>query len=252
MQQYPILFLRQNKADKHGNISELTMDALRRETQRLFKKELKKNDVEFYDESFKIKMEENDDLEDEYDRIMDSDSDNESDSDSDSDSEDDDDMKSGGKRQPAIKIRLRFILRNIDITPPIPTGVHYHDRYIKATTAVLDWKLPLNHNLSAEQISSLEFEVLQQLPKIQNGDFLVAKCNPLTDQSQKYMIKLHGLLPKTDYQFKIRSVLYHKGEKKISGDSELVMFKTTPFKGLQRTDISSLPTIPPPSDLQVF
>ena len=238
---YPII-LNNNGIRKSGSIKELTMLELQRETRRLFKDEFDKSTVKYAVEGQDdIFLESNDDLDTEWEELNgDSDDDNE---------DDDDDAEDEDKRKKPLRIVLIFTIKKIEIKPPKPISFRIESK--SSTTVTFSWKL--GHNKSAldqTQISSLKFEIIQQLPQIDNDNGVIVQCNPITNSAEKYVLKLSGLQPQTRYQFVIRSVLYHENQNKYSDSSEPQTFDTSKYVSLKHSQIPRI--IAPPTDLQVI
>ena len=242
---YPVILTNKAQKDdrKKGSIKELTLLELQKETRRLFKDEFDKSDVTYAVEGQEdMELEEDDDIETEWEELN-----GESDDDDEDHDEDDAEDEESGKKP--LRIVVTFTLRKIEIRPPAPVGV----RTIKksSTTVTFSWGIG-PHKLDNTQISSLKFEIIQQIPKINQDKPIIIQCNPIADSSEKYVVKISGLTPNTRYQFVVRSVLFvaDENENKYSDSSKPQDFNTTKIVSMNANQLPT--TISPPTDLQVI
>eukprot|EP01083_Nonionella_stella_P185087 673949_1 len=162
---FPIILSNREEVRK-GNIKELTISALERETQRLFRDEFTQCTAKYMaDDATLVTLDDDDDLETEWGVL------NPESSDEDSDDDDSDD-ENEVKQTKALRIHVFFTIKKVKIQCPQPVAVRVTN--IKSTTAVFEWQIG-THTLTQTQTSSLQFELQQLSPKLDiNPDRMVA------------------------------------------------------------------------------
>eukprot|EP01084_Bolivina_argentea_P285582 489770_1 len=232
---YPIILI-SDVDKKKGTLKELTLLELSRETIRLFREECKLNDVEYWVNE--IQIEDDNDLETEFEAINGSDNEDENE-------DSDDDAEEEKKDFKFMFIRLEFKLKKIKICVPKPIKVGINN--IQSTTVIFDWILDTT-TLNENQLSALSFEIQQIFPKMDKINSLITKCNPITNNNERYEIKLSGLHPETHYKFSIVSILKHENKNIYSELCDIIDFETQSF--IKSHNIPH--EIEGPTDLQVI
>eukprot|EP01083_Nonionella_stella_P097365 273657_1 len=231
---FPIILSNREEVRK-GNIKELTISALERETQRLFRDEFTQCTAKYMaDDATLVTLDDDDDLETEWGVLNPESSDEDSDDD-DSDNENED------KQTKALRILVFFKIKKMEIQCPQPVEVRVTN--IKSTTAVFEWRIA-RHTLTKTQMSALQFEIQQLSSKT------VTKCNVIVDHNGLYQIKLSGLCAMTPYKFVRRSLLCTNHNAIFSDTCEPFEFETSKDLLTQPNDIPR--DIPAPTDLQVI